>query len=279
MKNEEYTEALYSAVSRLLKPLVKILIRKGVSYAVFSEMTKRTYVDIADKDFKIPGKLQTNTRIATITGLSRKDVLRLQKQAQAGEKNLTDQHNRATRVISAWIREADFLDKRGRPAALPFEGVERSFTTLVKQFSGDIPPRTILDELIYSGSVKLLKDKRIQLVCNAYIPAADNLGKVRILGTDTRDLIATIGHNLDSSSEDAYFQRKVTYDNIPEDAIEKIKQIIVQKGQSALESMNKDMAKYDRDSNPDLKGTGRKRAGICIFYFEDNLDNKGDDYE
>lgn len=276
MIDKDYTEALYSAISRLLRPLVKLLIRKGVSFAVFTEIVERTYFDVADKDFQIPGKPQTNTRIATITGLSRKEVLRLQTQSQAGEKNLTDQHNRATRVISAWGREAFFQDKRGRPAALPFEGSKRSFSSLVKQFSGDIPARTILDELIHSGSVKLLKDERIQLICNAYIPTTDNVEKVRMLGMDVHDLIATISHNINPGKEGAYFQRKVTYNNIPEDYIEKLKQIIVNKGQSALESINKDMAKYDRDCNPDLKGSGRKRVGISIFYFEDNLDKDKD---
>ena len=215
MEKPAFTETLYAALECLLESLVRLLIRKGVSFSVFSEIAKRSYVKVAERDFRIPGKKQTNTRIATITGLSRKEVLRITDLQQSGDEFLTDQHNRATRVISAWTRLEEFHDRRGRPAALPIEGDIRSFASLVKQSSGDIPARTILDELLHSGSVCYLKDKRIRLVGNAYIPVGDVMTKVRMLGTDVSDLISTIDHNLDADSEGSCFQRKVSYNNIP----------------------------------------------------------------
>ena len=153
--------------------------RRFVRY--FSEIAKRLYVTIAQREFAIPGKPQTNTRIATLTGLSRKEVLRIVSEGPKSEADLTDQHNRATRVISGWVRSSEFHDKRGMPAALPFDGTGKSFSALVKRFSGDIPARTILDELLHWGAVKYLKDQRIQLVANAYIPASDT-GKNKNVG-------------------------------------------------------------------------------------------------
>ncbi|HIB83538.1 MAG TPA: hypothetical protein EYM99_09345 [Alphaproteobacteria bacterium] len=271
MKSETFTDVLYSAVSRLLIPLVHLLIRNGVSFSVFSELARRSYVKVAERDFRIPGKPQTNTRIATVTGLSRKEVLRIIKEQDSGEANLQGKHNRATRVISGWIREGEFHDKRGKPSALPLDGPNRSFSSLVKRFSGDIPARTILDELIHSGAVKSLKDGRIQLVSKAYIPATDSLEKVRMLGTDVFDLISSIDHNLTSSPDDAHFQRKVYYDNIPVELLDDLKKTMAKISQSALEDMNGEMAKCDRDSNSKIKGSGKMRAGISIFYFEQDL--------
>jgi len=270
MARESTNDVIYAAVSRLLMPLVKLLIRNGISFGAFSEVAKRVYVDVSKTEFKIPEIPQTNTRIATLTGLSRKEVLRITNEIQAGTIDLTDQHNRATRVVSGWIREPEFHDKRGRPAALPFEGEHRSFSRLVKMFSGDIPARTILDELVHSGSVKHLKDNRINLVTNAYIPASDTLEQIRMLGTDVSDLIATIDHNIVTEADASFFQRKVCYNNIPQEHLDKLKKLIVREAQSALETMNSDMARFDRDSTPDIEGTGRKRAGISIFYFENN---------
>lgn len=277
MKNEAYTNALYSAVSRLLMPLARILIRGGVSFSVFNEIAKRTYVNVAERDFKIPGKPQTNTRIATITGLSRKEVLRISKESNADGDNVTVKHNRATRVISGWVRETEFHDKRGRPSALPFDGSKKSFSSLVKKYSGDITARTILDELLYSGAAKYLKDGRIQLAVNAYIPVTDSLEKINILGTDVCDLISTIDHNLTSESSDAFFQRKVYYDNIPIELIEDLKKTMVKISQTALQDISSEMAKRDRDSNSKVEGTGRTRAGIGIFYFEEILNKKRSD--
>jgi len=275
MNNEAYTRALYAAISGLLTPLVKILIRSGISFNVFSEISKRIYVNVSRRDFVIPGKPQTNTRIATLTGLSRKEVLRIVSESPMFGANLTDQHNHTTRIISGWMREPEFHDKRGMPAALPFEGKSKSFSSLVKKFSGDIPARTILDELIHSGAAKYLKDQRIQLVAHAYIPASNSIEKVKMLGTDVSDLIATIDHNLMTDGSTSYFQRKVCYNNIPTEHIEALKQSIVRTAQSALETMNRDMAKHDSDSHPEIEGTGRKRAGISIFYFENDMDSEG----
>ncbi|MFQ5937243.1 MAG: DUF6502 family protein [Acidiferrobacterales bacterium] len=36
--------------------------------------------------------------------------------------------------------------------------------------------------------------------------------------------------------------------------------------------MDRWMAEHDRDTRPNVKGTGRKRAGIGIYYFEEDFE-------
>ena len=274
-------QTLHRALSTLLSPLVKVLLRNGISFSEFAELAKRAYVEVATEEFEIPGKPQTVSRIATLTGLTRKDVQRIKNSTQSDESGVdTSKYNRAARVITAWISTSAFLDENAQPLPLPIDGNEVSFTDLVKEASGDITVRTILDELLHIGAVEKLEDGRIKLLTRAYIPKGDDAEKIDILGADVADLITTIDHNL-SSSDQAFFQRKVCYDNLPIETIEKLREIIAQKGQSALESMNEDLSASDRDSNPKIKGSGRVRAGLGIYYFERNLDiesNKnGDD--
>jgi hypothetical protein len=38
--------------------------------------------------------------------------------------------------------------------------------------------------------------------------------------------------------------------------------------------MNQEMVKCDRDSNPDIKGQGRKRVMIGIYYYEEDWEEK-----
>ena len=97
-----------------------------------------------------------------------------------------------------------------------------------------------------------------------------------MLGTDVSDLIETIGHNLDAEGGDRRFQRKVAYNNIPAEHIGMVRRIVADLAQRALEDMNSEMASHDRDGNPGVDGTGRKRAGISIFYFEEDLNDKTD---
>ncbi len=274
MKKEKLENALYAATSRILTPLIRILLRNGVAVETFVEISKRVYVKVTEKDFKIPGKGQTTARIATLTGLSRKEVLRL-RSIEGDEPLLSmERHNRASRVISAWVRESEFHDKSGGPSVLPFDGARRSFTALVKKHSGDITARTILEELVHSGAVSMLKDEKIKLVTKTYIPHSDDVEKIKILGTDVTDLIAAIDHNLSCSPEDTFFQRKVWYNNIPDDCIGEMKKKIVKKGQAAIEDMNQEMVKCDRDSNSKIKGQGRKRVMVGIYYYEEDWEEK-----
>ena len=71
-------QALNQAVVQLLRPLVKVLLRHGVAYDEFAELARRTYVDVAERDFTLQGRKQTASRISVITGLNRKEVARLQ---------------------------------------------------------------------------------------------------------------------------------------------------------------------------------------------------------
>jgi len=259
----------------LLKPLVRILLRNGISFGQFSDLAKRAYVEVARDEFTIPGKPQTTSRVSAITGLTRKDVQRLKKENLDNDAKVTAKYSRAARVISAWVSESAYLDQQGSPLFLPFEGAEPSFTALVKEASGDITARTILDELIHIEAVKRLEDGRLELLVRAYIPMADDVEKIGILGADVSDLISTIDHNLSIKKDGAYFQRKVCYDNLPQEVMDELRDTIAEKAQAALESMNEDMAKCDRDRHPEQEGSGRVRAGLGIYYFQDDVESQG----
>lgn len=258
-----------ASLLKLLKPLVRVMLRNGITFKEFAEVAKHAYVEVAAQDFEIEGKRQTDSRISTITGLTRKEVLRLRSLPQDDALMLTAQFNRAARVINYWVRSEAFLDALGEPLALPFAGGDLSFGELVRRSSGDIPARTILDELLHVGVVEELADGTIRLLTRAYVPIRDNVEKIKILGTDVADLISTIDHNLAAERGHTYFQRKVCYNNLPAEALPELKPALERMAQAALEEMNEKMMACDRDSNGTLKGSGRKRAGIGIFYFEE----------
>ncbi len=269
MTSKQITQALEQAIRRIFKPLVRILLRNGISFSQFAEMAKRVYVEVATEEFTIPGKRQTTSRVATITGLTRKEVQRTNNTAESeGESERLARYNRAARVITAWATQQDYLDAAGEPLILSLNGQHPSFTSLVKTASGDITARTILDELVHVGAVARLEDGGLQLLTRAYIPDGDDAEKIAILGTDVADLIATIDHNLRADKQHAYFQRKVCYNNLPEEVMEELRAVIVSKAQAALEEMNAEMNPCDRDSNPKQRGSGQVRAGLGIYYFE-----------
>lgn len=263
--------ALVTAISRILRPLVRLLLRHEIPFGVMADVVKQVYIDVAIQEFGLPGRKQTTSRVAILTGLSRKEVARLQRLPRGDDHAVRQQYNRAARVISAWVRDPEFHDASGQPVSLPVEGSPPSFGVLVRRYSGDMPMRAILDELLRVGAVEQLADGRLRLLARSYVPAAGEVEKLGILGTDVADLIATIDWNLQRPPADAYFQRKVQYDNLPSEVMSQLHGEIRARAQALIEQLDRWMAAHDRDVNPTVQGTGRKRAMLGIYYFEEDF--------
>ena len=261
----------FAAIRSLLRPLVRILLQNGVPYGAFLDILKPVYIEMAANEISHNGKKLTNSRISTITGIPRKEVSRIREVGEFDDVWAFERYNRAARVVTGWVRDKRFLDRQGQPIKLAYSGDGPCFINLVTAFSGDVPPRTILEELLEAEVVRRLENGDIQLIKRVYIPTSVQAEKLGILGRDVAGLIATIGHNIYQTNDSPYFQRKIFYDNVPRESIPHIKQFIEDTAQPLLEEIDREISAHDRDVNPQLDGTGRKAAGIGIYYFEEDI--------
>jgi hypothetical protein len=268
------TEAILAAVATLLRPLVRLLLRNGIPYRTFSDIAKRVYVDVATEDFAIPGRKQSKSRVSVITGLSRKEVLRVGRLSSPDDLGAVERYNRAARVVAGWVRDRRFNPGSKKPMDLPFDGDAACFRELVRSYSGDAPARAVLDELLRVGTVQRTSDGKIRLLERSFVPRTGEIDKIGILGADTSDLIATIDHNI-QHADATYFQRKVCYDNLPIEALGRLQALASGRAQALLEHLDRWMSRRDRDVNPLVPGTGRKRAGIGIYYFQQDYREGG----
>jgi hypothetical protein len=267
-------QVLGAAVIRILRSLVRILLRYGMPYDGFAELAKRVYVDVANSDYPLPNRKQSISRISTLTGIYRREVSRLLELPDIDDSEITGKHNRAERVIGGWLHDSEYSDAEGRPSDLNIEGDEPCFTHLVRKYSGDIPVRAILDELLRVGAVEMSEAGRVHLLSHAYVPQHGEADMLAILGKDVADFVETIDHNIQARGEDTRLQLKVEYDNLPAEAIPALRALASDRGRDLLEEMNTWLAERDRDSNPKSEGTGRIRAGIGVYYFEDDLNQE-----
>ncbi len=265
---ESVKQAIVSTLVRLLRPLMQVLLKNNIPYGTFADIARWVYVDVASREFRVPGRKQTISRIATITGLTRKEVRRLREMDPVDDLGAAERYNRAVRVISGWLKDPGFTNEKGEPRILPFEGGEESFSALVKAYSGDVPPRAILDEMCRAGIVEM-DDRQVRLLKRGYIVTKGEVEKFGVMGRDVSEFISTIHHNITSEPSDAFFQRKVSYDNIPLELYNEVRSRISAMAAEFVESMDRLISKYDRDANPSIDGMGRKRLGIGVFYFEE----------
>jgi Family of unknown function (DUF6502) len=273
--------AVECAVLRLLRPLVRLLLRHGVPFGSFEALAKQAYVQVAQREFALPGKKPSASRASILTGLTRKEVQRLLAEtaeaAQGGDtaEGPASRHNRAVRVLGGWTRDADFLGPGGAPRPLHLDGPdaapgargEPGFAELVRRHSGDMPARAVLDELLRVGAVQRRPDGRIEPVARGYVPQQSTVDKLHMLGTDVADLIDTIDHNLEHGATDPRYQRKVMYRRLDPAHLPAFRALSSAQAQALLESLDRWLALHD--TSPPPEGAPAARAGLGIYYFED----------
>lgn len=268
--------ALESAVMRLLRPLVRLLLRHAVPFATFEALAKQVYVDVAMQDFALDGKKPSQSRASILTGLTRKEVQRLVSAPHEPGAEPLERYNRAARVLTGWIRDPAFTSPAGDPLPLWPDG-DAGFAALVKRHSGDMPARAVLDELLRVGAVRRREDGRLEPVARAYVPQQGSQEILGILGSDVADLVATIAHNLEAGASDPRFQRKVMYHSIPVDALPAFRAQSAAQAQVLLERLDRWLAAHDDDAPAQGPDVLRARVGLGIHYFEERLEPEGSD--
>lgn len=271
-------KALNLALYRILKVTMKILYRKGVAFADFNTLAKQAYVDTVEEELSKQNERTTTSKIAVITGLTRKDVTNLRKNTSIEPSNT---FNRRLRVINGWLNDTEFMNTATmQPAVLTLKGEQGSFDTLVNRYSGDMSSLAVLAEMKRIGVLKEHDDGQLELINHAVIPHNNENEKLELLGTDVALLVSTIEHNLKTENIDnTYYQRKVSYSNLPEECLPLFRAFVDKDAQQLLLRFNDWLYKHDRDSNPDVTGTGQMQAGVGIYYFETPIAAEESKYE
>ena len=259
-------EGLLAAFRRLLRPLVRILIRHGIAYGEFAEVAKTVFVESAAEDFALPGRKTSGSRIAILTGLTRKEVKRLTDQARQGKTLSRTNLSRAGRVLAGWHSDPRFTSKKGTPLVLPFEAEsEPSFTELVRGYSGDMPARAMLEELKRVSAVEVTKEGTVKALGRVYKPFELDRESVERLGQTVHDLSDTLSFNLDPErTGSAKFERRVKAD-IPlnSSTLKAFHLLASDKGQHFLELLDDWLG----DCVEGDAGEERFRAGVGLYFF------------
>lgn len=259
-------ESLQNAVTRVLQPLVRLLLRHGVSHAEFCNWAKQAYVDQAASHFGINGKTPTVSRIAIVTGINRKEVKRIRELPSAVDTGV-NKHNRAVRVVTGWLQDAEFCDSRKRPRVLTYGNPDDSFNLMVKRYGGDVPARAMLDELVRVGTVSRT-DGRVKLLHKGYVPKHSESALLDLFSTSAADLLTTLEHNL-THTENQRFQMSVAYDKVTSEGVEQFRKLSRQQAMNLLRSLDRNLSDYDKDANPAQQADGEHRVGLGIYFIQD----------
>ena len=137
---DEINRQILKAFLVVLKPIARMLLRFGIGFREFSEVAKQAFVEVASSDFGLRGRPTNISRVAVMTGLTRKEVRRLRDKIESGSADFSVKATPLWDVLHHWHADTEFTNEKGKPIALPFAGDVSSFSTLVKKYGGDVPP-------------------------------------------------------------------------------------------------------------------------------------------
>ncbi len=141
--------ALSISLRRLLRPLVKIMLREGLTYSQFAAIAQMAFVESAAKDFVANGTKASVGSVCALTGMARDSVSAvLLEQERFEALGVSEVSNPFARVLHGWHNDREYVGPYGFPVDLPFVGSPLSFAILADRHAPGVPAQIILQELI-----------------------------------------------------------------------------------------------------------------------------------
>jgi hypothetical protein len=268
---------LLSAFRVLLRPLVRILLRHGISFAEFAEIVKAVYVEVAVSDFKVAGKRATKSRIAVISGLTRKEVSRVVEVAGTKQDGGKSNLNRVARVLAGWHTDPDFIGPYGMPLEIRYEEDRLSavsFSTLVRRYSGDMSQRSMLDELVRVGAVVETEPGWLKVLRRVYEPQTLALDNFERVGEVVKNFVDTVDVNLQKEQLGTGRFERIVYspEGIRNEDMPKFNSYVKERCQALLEEIDNWIAQLDAPSKNNSQNV--THTGIGIYHYIERREDK-----
>lgn len=241
--NQSVKENLGRALRLMLKPVAKLLIDQGISHQEFSEAAKEAFVEMAIRDQVATGKIN-RSRIAIVTGLTRKEVAAVLARSMAEESHPRT-FSRPGRVLHGWHNDPDYTGPYGMPLEIPYEAegcgqTEPSFVNLVRTYSGDQSPVQMLDELLRVGAVIETEPQRYKPLRRDF--EADRLSPKLIerFGDISFNLLTTLSFNVQKEKigEGIFDRRVLSNQKLNANELELFESYLKSRGQQFLEEVD-----------------------------------------
>ncbi len=259
----------------VLRPIARILLRFGIGFREFSEISKTAFVDVASSDYGLRGRPTNISRIAVMTGLTRKEVRRLRDKIDIGEPTVNVKSTPLSEVLHRWYSESEFLDASGRPAILPFNGERASFANLVKRFGGDIPPGAMRTELKRVGAIEVSKSGKLKVVKRSIRPEGIHDRLIVALVHGVYPLVSSVAHNSNPDlDEDTWPQIAAFTKSVRKTDVGRLRRISLDRLMNVAESFDDLFMAYEelhdnKTFEEDRKNVENKLVAVGVYYYEE----------
>jgi len=257
-----------SALLKALRPMASFLMKSGIGYREFSEISKCAFVDVATSDYGLRGRPTNISRVAVMTGLTRKEVKRLRQKISAGNQVDMQRVIPPAEILDKWHSDSDFLDVAGRPMTLDFDGPSPSFAALVKKYGGDIPPGALRTELKRVGAIAEDESGRLTVQKKYFRPFDQDEQLQRALSQAVYGLALNINRNITHEVDERWVERTAFSTRIRRGDNARVRRISQDRAIEFVESVNDLFSAYETIYSEDEPGLEFTTVGVGVFYFE-----------
>jgi hypothetical protein len=268
MQNTIHRQILNSLLVAI-RPLARALLRAGIGYREFAEISKTAFVDIATQDYGLRGRPTNISRVAVMTGLTRKEVKRLRDKSAAGEETAVLRPTPMAAILHRWFTEDDFLSESGKPRDLEFDGAVNCFSDLVRRYGGDIPAGAMRTELKRISAIEETEDGRLRVVKRNVSGLDVHERLITGLGKVVYPAALALANNTDNQGEDTWVMRTAASMHVRDSDVKRLRRISSDRLGEFVESIDDLFAAYETLYDDGQEESSERAIGIGVFYFEE----------
>lgn len=249
-----------------VRPMVRWLIRHGVTFPEFADRAKRIFLEEAKAELLASRpKPPTDSALSLLSGVHRRDIREFRSiDAQGGMKaSPIESFGVASQVFARWITDPSYLNPKGEPIALERQN-SKSFDHLVFLVSQDVSPKSVLEQLHRLGIVRIDGQDMIYCEVKGFVPRAGLAQMGQDISASLRDHIQSCIDNVEGRAnwlEQSIFVESISAESahILHTAAAKIWR------QNHQELMRLAQERFAMDQTSAIDTTHRARLGMYYF--------------
>lgn len=267
---ESEQAALHDALAGLVAQVARLAVARGLPAAPVEEMLRAAFVAAAAAAHPGLPEHRKVSRIATTTGLNRREVTRLvQQRAEAAPRKLHT--SPASQVFAHWRNQPDWRGPDGAPKVLPRLGAGASFETLAQQVTRDVHPRSLLDELVRLGLVRWDEAAdTVALASGTFVAKGDAVRQLGFLGDNVGDHLRAAVDNVlaGAAGEDArHFEQAAFAWGLSAESLALLQPAIRAQWQQLVQALVPQLReRVQIDAATDPTPAGRIRIGLYAYH-------------
>ncbi|WP_256330614.1 DUF6502 family protein [Variovorax sp. YR216] len=251
---------MLSACARVLRPIVRLALSRGVKHAHLDEVLRRLLIDEARRMWQGRGVEPNISQLSITTGLHRKAVTSMVRDEI--EQLPSSEASAPARTVTRWLHICTD-DPSCRKLPISADAQTPSFESVAHEAShGNVHHRAVLDELLRLGMVRE-SDGFVELKAEGFVPAQDMRSMLAFLGDNTRDhLMAAVSNTLGEQA--AFLERSVFAKGIAAEDCERIHGLVRARWSALHHELSGELTKAFTEAP--TSASSRMRVGIYAYY-------------